>query len=322
MKRKSARLLGQKFCQALDIQNDDLIEIHGDKNTSSYLVSALIEEAYSAGASSIIVRNDWNPGYDGTIYARNNSSENWLLAYASDRKLTKLFNTNAKEAEQALVQSCLLDYSEMARQLVPLKTLMERTQDVHITGRNTDLTFKLESIPAVNQVGIYNLPCGECFTAPQMKSVNGTIEFVASKYKGQEFSSIQLTYKDGRVVDAVAETEERTKALNDILDIDEGARYTGEFAIACNPYILYPIGNPLLDEKIAGSLHIAQGFSLKDFAPNENTNSAIHWDLVHIQRPEFGGGEIWFDGELIRKDGLFLPEDLQALNPENLKLIV
>jgi aminopeptidase len=41
--------------------------------------------------------------------------------------------------------------------------------------------------------------------------------------------------------------------------------------------------------------------------------------MVLIQRPEWGGGEVWFDGELIRKNGAFLPRDLKGLNPQNLK---
>jgi aminopeptidase len=47
--------------------------------------------------------------------------------------------------------------------------------------------------------------------------------------------------------------------------------------------------------------------------------SAVHWDLVMIQRPEHGGGEILFDGKLVRKDGRFVMPELDGLNPENLK---
>ncbi len=73
----------------------------------------------------------------------------------------------------------------------------------------------------------------------------------------------------------------------------------------------------LFDEKIAGSLHFTPGQAYET-ADNGN-RSAVHWDMVLIQRPDWGGGEVWFDGELIRKDGLFLPKDLRALNPQNLK---
>jgi aminopeptidase len=53
-----------------------------------------------------------------------------------------------------------------------------------------------------------------------------------------------------------------------------------------------------------------------DEASNGN-KSAEHWDLVQIQRPEYGGGEIYFDDVLIRKDGEFVIDELKGLNAEN-----
>ncbi|HOO44089.1 MAG TPA: aminopeptidase, partial [Bacillota bacterium] len=96
-------------------------------------------------------------------------------------------------------------------------------------------------------------------------------------------------------------------------DTDEGARYVGEFAIGVNPKITLPMTNTLYDEKIAGSIHFTPGMSYES-APNGN-DSAIHWDLVLIQTPEFGGGELYFDDVLIRKDGLFVIDELKPLNP-------
>ena len=111
-------------------------------------------------------------------------------------------------------------------------------------------------------------------------------------------------------------TANHTQRLNEILDTDEGARRVGEFAIGVNPYITSAMKDTLFDEKIAGSFHFTPG-RCYDECSNGN-HSAIHWDLVCIQTPEYGGGEMYFDGELIRKDGRFVPEDLQGLNPENL----
>ena len=105
--------------------------------------------------------------------------------------------------------------------------------------------------------------------------------------------------------------------INQLLDTDEGARYFGEFALGVNPYILKPMKDTLFDEKICGSFHLTPGMCYED-APNGN-KSAVHWDLVMIQREDYGGGEIWFDDVLIRKDGIFLPEELQCLNPDALK---
>ena len=53
---------------------------------------------------------------------------------------------------------------------------------------------------------------------------------------------------------------------------------------------------------------------------SDNGNrSSIHWDIVNIDRAEYGGGEIFFDDILIRKDGIFVLPELYGLNPENLK---
>ena len=104
--------------------------------------------------------------------------------------------------------------------------------------------------------------------------------------------------------------------MNEILDSDEGARYIGEFAIAFNPMIMEPMQDILFDEKIAGSFHFTPGQAYEE--ANNGNKSQVHWDMVNIQRPDYGGGEIWFDGELIRKDGQFVPNDLHKLNPDYL----
>ena len=126
--------------------------------------------------------------------------------------------------------------------------------------------------------------------------------------------NLRLVFKDGKIIEA---TSSDTAALNAVLDTDEGARYVGEFAIGVNPYVTKPMLDILFDEKISGSVHFTPGCSYDD-AFNGN-KSSVHWDMVLIQTPEWGGGEIWFDGELIRRDGLFVTDDLKCLNPDALK---
>jgi aminopeptidase len=146
-------------------------------------------------------------------------------------------------------------------------------------------------------------------------SVQGTISFSAPTIEhGVTHENVKLSFKDGKIIEA---TSSQTKKLNEVLDTDEGARYIGEFSLAYNPYILNPMKDILFDEKIAGSFHFTPGQAYEE-ADNGN-RSEVHWDMVCIQRPEFGGGEIHFDGKLIRKDGLFVLPELEALNPENLK---
>ncbi|MCX7570529.1 aminopeptidase [Tumebacillus sp. DT12] len=210
---------------------------------------------------------------------------------------------------------CTLDYAAMSKEMDPLKELMEKTDKVRITGPGTDLTFSIKGIPAVKCDGDLNIPDGEVYTAPVRDSINGTLQYnVPSVYNGITFDNIRLVFKDGQIVEATANDTEK---INEIFDTDEGARYIGEFSIAFNPYILEPMKDILFDEKISGSFHFTPGNAYKN-AYNGN-QSAIHWDLVCIQRPEYGGGEIWFDDRLIRKDGLFVIPELAGLNPDQLK---
>ena len=183
---------------------------------------------------------------------------------------------------------------------------------VHIVGPDTDLTFSIKGIPAIICDGKLNIPDGEVYTAPVRNSINGTLHYnTASLYMGKVYTDIRFTFKDGKIVEA---SSSDTAGLNKILDTDEGARYVGEFSFGVNPFVTTPIQDTLFDEKIAGSFHFTPGASYDD-APNGN-DSSIHWDIVNIQRPEYGGGEIWLDDVLVRRDGLFVPEDLLALNPD------
>jgi len=210
---------------------------------------------------------------------------------------------------------CTMDYRKMARAMVPLETRMKRADRVHIIGPGTDLQFSIKNIGAKMCKGDRNIPDGEVFSCPVKTSVNGRIQFnTPTLYSGTKFENVALEFQDGKVVNATANN---TKRLNEILDTDAGARYVGEFSLGFNPYILSPMCDILFDEKIAGSMHFTPGQAYEEC--DNGNRSAVHWDMVLIQRPEWGGGEIWFDDELIRKDGMFLPKDLKPLNPANLK---
>ena len=210
---------------------------------------------------------------------------------------------------------CTMDYRKMARAMAPLHRLMAETDHVHIKSPGTDLTFSIKGIGAKMCKGDRNIPDGEVFSCPVKTSINGRIQFnTPTLYAGTRFENVALEFKDGKVVKATAD---KTKRLNEILDTDAGARYTGEFSLGFNPYILNPMCDILFDEKIAGSLHLTPGQAYEEC--DNGNRSAVHWDMVLIQRPEWGGGEIWFDDELIRKNGVFLPNKLRRLNPANLK---
>lgn len=238
----------------------------------------------------------------------------WVVLRYPNDSMAQLAGKSTEAFEDFYFDVCNLDYSRMAEAMKPLIALMERTDKVRIVGPGTDLTFSIKGIPVVPCSGNMNIPDGEVYTAPVRDSVNGVLTYnTPSVNKGFAFENIRFEFENGKIVKAEANDTER---LNQILDTDEGARYIGEFAIGVNPYILAPMKDTLFDEKICGSIHFTPGNSYED-AFNGN-RSSIHWDLVMIQREEYGGGEIYFDDVLIRKDGRFVIPELEVLNPENL----
>jgi aminopeptidase len=239
----------------------------------------------------------------------------WVVLRYPNASMAQDANMSMEAFEDFYYNVCNLDYSKMSAAMDSLTALMDKTDNVRIIGPGTDLRFSIKDIPSIKCAGELNIPDGEVFTAPVRESVNGKISFnTPSIEEGFEFNNICLEFKDGKIINAAANDNKR---INDILDADEGARYVGEFAIGVNPYVTVPMKDTLFDEKICGSFHFTPGMCY-DEAPNGN-KSSVHWDLVCIQTPEFGGGEIYFDDVLIRKDGLFTIPELYNLNPDNLK---
>ena len=238
----------------------------------------------------------------------------WCVLRWPSSSMAQLAGMSTEAFENFYFDVCTLDYSRMVPGMKALKALMDKTDRVHIEGPGTDLRFSIKDIPAVTCGGSHNIPDGEVFTAPVKTSVEGHVTYNApSIYQGTAFDNVRLEFKGGKIVGATANNTEK---LNAILDSDAGARFIGEFAIAFNPHILSPMRDILFDEKISGSFHFTPG---QCYEQTENGNrSQVHWDMVNIQRPDWGGGTIRFDGKVIRQDGVFLPKSLQALNPEYL----
>ncbi|MGD6943120.1 aminopeptidase [Cytobacillus gottheilii] len=239
----------------------------------------------------------------------------WVVLRYPNASMAQLAKMSTEGFEDFYFNVCNLDYGKMDKAMDQLVSLMDRTDKVRITGPGTDLSFSIKDIPSIKCSGQMNIPDGEVYTAPVRNSVNGVLTYnTPSPYQGFTFENVKLTFKDGKIIEAEANDTER---INKIFDTDEGARFIGEFAIGVNPYILHPMQDILFDEKIDGSFHFTPG-QCYDEASNGN-NSNIHWDMVNIQRPDYGGGEIYFDDVLIRKDGRFVIPELESLNPENLK---
>ncbi len=239
----------------------------------------------------------------------------WCVLRWPSSSMAQQAGMSTEQFENFYFDVCTLDYSRMVPGMKALKALMDATDRVEIRGPGTDLRFSIKGIGAITCGGTHNIPDGEVFTAPVRDSVNGHIAFNAGTiYQGTAFDGVRLEFTNGKVGGATAN---HTEKLNAILDSDAGARFIGEFAIAFNPHILHPMRDILFDEKINGSFHFTPGQAYEE-ADNGN-RSQVHWDMVQIQRADYGGGTIHFDGKLIREDGLFVPKALQALNPERLK---
>jgi aminopeptidase len=238
----------------------------------------------------------------------------WVILRYPTEGMAQLAGKNTAEFEDFYFNVCNLDYSKMNAAMDSLKQLMEKTDKVKIVTKTTKLEFSIKGMKAIKCAGHANIPDGEIYTAPVKTSINGHIQFnVPSTYSGYRHDNIYFEFKDGKIVKA---TSSNTKELEKVLDMDEGARFIGEFSFGVNPYIYEPMLDILFDEKITGSIHLTPGACYKD-ADNGN-QSAVHWDLVQIHRSEYGGGEIYFDNVLIRKDGRFVQGTLKGLNPENL----
>ena len=239
----------------------------------------------------------------------------WCVLRWPTPSMAQAAGMSTEAFENLYFDVCTMNYAKMARAMVPLERRMKRADRVRLVSPGTDLAFSIKGIGAKMCQGDRNIPDGEVFSCPVKTSVNGVIQFnTPTLYSGTKFENVRLEFKDGKIVKAAANNAKR---LNEILDTDAGARYVGEFSLGFNPYILNPMCDILFDEKIAGSLHFTPGQAYEEC--DNGNRSAVHWDMVLIQRAEWGGGEVWFDGELIRKSGLFLPRDLKPLNPAGLK---
>lgn len=239
----------------------------------------------------------------------------WVVLRWPTPSMAQAANMSTEAFEDFYFDVCTMDYPRMAKAMVPLQNRMKKADAVRLTGPGTDLSFSIKNIGARMCKGDRNIPDGEVFSCPVKTSVNGAIQFnTPTLYSGTRFENVRLEFKHGKVVRATANN---TTRLNAILDTDAGARYIGEFSLGLNPHIQTPMCDILFDEKIAGSLHFTPGQAYEDC--DNGNRSAVHWDMVLIQREEWGGGEVWFDNELIRKNGLFLPKDLKPLNPDQLK---
>ncbi len=268
------------------------------------------ENDYELSSLDPVKRRKINQALAPSVDRRANEKKWVLLNYPSILDAHKSAMSQEEFVAFSL-RAMTINYEELHKKLQPLQQLMEKTDNVRITGPKTNISFSIKGMPAIACTGEKNLPDGEIYTAPLKTSVNGTITFnTPSPYQGHIYHHVSLTFSKGQIIKAIS--DEEPDMLTTIFNIDEGARYVGEFSLGLNPVIKKPMGDILFDEKIFGSLHFTPGAAYDDC--NNGNKSAIHWDLVLIQTEAYGGGNIFFDGVLIRENGLFTLPQLQALN--------
>lgn len=282
---------------------DAYVAVRGDVNPHEW-----------AGVSPL-AWNRYNERYLTPVHwQRRIPSKRWCVVRLPGPALAQQAGLPLEDLESMYWNSVELDYVRLRAALKPLAVRIGAARKVKITGEGTDLRFDLPGTPGVPCAGEMNLPDGEVFTAPVLESVNGIIQFNTRVYhQGSLYERIRLEFDGGRVVSASCASGDADR-LRRVLDADEGASRVGEWAIGCNPKLHRPVGDALIDEKLAGSHHLALGFS---YAEADNGNrSRIHWDLVQVGRPPWGATRIELDGEVLVEDGLFVDPSLDGLNPE------
>ena len=305
-------LLGLSKSQAQAMARWDLAQMRGMQAYVAIRASENVNELADVPPNNLKIYSRY---YSLPVHMKQRVKHSkWCVLRYPNASMAQLAEMSTEAFTDLYFRVCNLDYARMSAAMDPLVALMGKTDKVRLAGPGTDLTFSIKDIGAVKCDGRLNIPDGEIYTAPVKNSINGVISYnTPAIYQGFTYESIVLEFRKGKIVRATANDTEK---INAVLDTDAGARYVGEFAFGINPFIKKPMKDTLFDEKIDGSLHFTPGACYDD--ANNGNKSSVHWDLVLVQRPEYGGGEIYFDEVCIRRDGRFILPELQALNPENL----
>lgn len=190
-------------------------------------------------------------------------------------------------------------WQQMEQEQQRLVDYLVGKESLYVRGNNINLEMSIKGRTFMNTSGKANFPDGEIFTGPVEDSVNGWVNFsFPAYYRGNEVVGARLTFENGLVTDVTAEKNE--EFLVSTLDLDEGARRVGEFAIGTNNDIQRFTGSILFDEKIGGTVHLALGRGYPE--TGSQNESIIHWDMICDMRD---GGEILVDEELFYQDGEF-----------------
>ena len=219
-------------------------------------------------------------------------------AYAQDAEMS------LSDFEEFVFDVCFLNdpdpiarWKEVSVQQQRLVDWLLGHKQVHILGDGTDVRLSIEDRVFINSDGKRNFPSGEFFTGPVENSAEGVIKFdVPASYGGHSIENVKLVFHEGKVVEASA--MQGQAFLDEMLELDSGARFLGEFAFGNNARVNRAIRNTLFDEKMGGTVHLALGASYPE--TGGVNQSALHWDMVCDLRRS---GEVWVDDVLFLVDG-------------------
>lgn len=233
----------------------------------------------------------------------------WVTTLFPTQAYAEAAGMHLKDFEDFVYQACFADL-ETEDPVLKWKAFETRQAQIinkitghdhlEILGPNVDLNLSIKGRLFKNSFGENNMPDGEIFTGPVENSVNGWVRFnYPAITQGRIVEGVELTFKQGKVTNASA--TKNVEFLHEMINIDEGASYVGEFAIGTNYHINRFIGHILFDEKIGGSFHLALGSGYPE--TGSVNRSIIHWDMICDLRED---SFIKMDGELIYQNGEFL----------------
>lgn len=270
------------------------------KNTDAFIFVAAPrnkkerEELASVDPKKIMLRHKVLEPID-----RIRLSKKWLIFRYPTKAYSQAAKMSLKKYTDLVFGASLIDWKSIEAKLSRVKKILERGKKIRILTPDTDLSFGVKGRKWIMKNGIYNLPDGEIFTAPEEKTTEGYIYFdVPNRFISKKISGLYLEFKNGKVVKAKAKTNQ--KDIDALLNTDKGARYVGEFAFGINPKLTRYMDNYLLDEKLDKTIHLALGLAYKEC--NGKNKSAIHMDFIKNMRK----GKIFIDDKLIYKNGKFV----------------
>ncbi|UCH59565.1 MAG: aminopeptidase [Anaerolineales bacterium] len=289
------------FHQSAFGEFDVLIKIRSELNTRSLSSVPPKRLSHRQKATASLIKKQMQRGAEGSL--RWLSTQYPTPAYAMEADM------GFEEYSDFFFRACHADedtpdpvahWQGIEREQKHIIDAIQGHNQVTVRGPNADLNLSILGRKFNNACGQRNLPDGEIFTGPVENSVNGWVRFsYPAIYQGRVVEGIELKFVDGRVIEASA-TKNQDVLLN-MLDIDAGARYVGEFAIGTNFEINRFTHSILLDEKIGGSFHMALGAGYPE--TGSLNKSLIHWDMICDLRQD---SEIIVDGETFYRNGEFM----------------